>query len=153
MRLVEVGGGISQDLGMGRIVGRILVYLYLTDGEVSLDQIGDDLQLSKAAVSVAVRQLEALGLVRRIWKAGDRRKYYRTADNIATALQQGLLAFVRQKIQTMGAELDAATGILKAANGSKDAEFLRQRVARARTLRERTSKLLESPLLRLFVRS
>ena len=54
-RLVETGGRTSQDLG-----------------------------LSKASVSVAVRQLENLGLLRRTWKKGDRKNYYRTADEIGS---------------------------------------------------------------------
>jgi len=60
-RLIEVAGKTSQDLGLGRIVGQILVYLYLRNGDCSLDTIGEDLGLSKASVSVAVRQLESLG--------------------------------------------------------------------------------------------
>ena len=63
-RLIETGGRTSQDLGLGRIVGQILVYLYLTDGDCSLDKIGADLDLSKASVSIAARQLESLWLLR-----------------------------------------------------------------------------------------
>jgi DNA-binding transcriptional regulator GbsR (MarR family) len=156
MRLVEMGGGIAQDLGLGRIVGQILVYLYLSDAERSMDRIVDDLGLSKAAVSVASRQLETLGLVRRVWKAGDRRSYYRTADNIATALQQGLLAFLRQKTRAVSEELDWANeelaGVAKDPGGGSDAEFLLARVQRARLLRDRASKLLESRLVDFFVK-
>jgi len=36
MRLVEVGGNAAQDLGLGRIVGQIVVYLYLSEAERSL---------------------------------------------------------------------------------------------------------------------
>ena len=154
MRLVEVGGRTSQDLGLGRILGQILVYLYLTEGECSLDQIGEELGLSKAAVSVAARQLESLGLVRRVWKRGDRKNYYRTADNIATALQQGLLAFVRQKIQGTTTELDYVNNMLEKAvensNTDADTQFLYNRVKRARQLRDRVGRVLESPLLKIF---
>ena len=96
-RLTEVGGRTSQDLGLGRIVGQILVHLYLSPAECPLDDIARDLGLSKAAVSIAARQLESLGLLRRSWKSGDRKTYYRTADDIATALHQGLLILVRRR--------------------------------------------------------
>ena len=157
MRLVEVGGGIAQDLGLGRIVGQILVYLYLSESERSMDQIGEDLGLSKAAVSVAARQLETLGLVRRVWKRGDRRSYYRTADNIATALQQGLVAFLSQKTQAVAEELDRANDELSVLAGvpeaGSEAEFLYGRVKRAKLLRDRAAKLLESRLLDFFMKS
>lgn len=156
-RLVQVGGRTSQDLGLGRIVGQMLVYLYLKDGECSLDQIGEDLGLSKAAVSVAARQLESLGLLHRSWKPGDRKNYYRTADNIASALQQGLFRFVSQKIHAVGSELDRVHDMLAdgvgVAKGEPEAEFLYRRVKRAKLLRDRAESLLKNPLLKMFVKS
>jgi DNA-binding transcriptional regulator GbsR (MarR family) len=154
MRLVEAGGRTSQDLGLGRIVGQILACLYLTDGELSLDDIGGDLGISKAAVSVAVRQLESLALVRRVWKKGDRRNYYRTAEDVGAALRNGLLALLRQKIAATSLELDNAAEALKSGgrDRSPETEFLYGRVKRARELCERASKVVESPLLKLFTR-
>ena len=65
-RLIEVAGRTTQDLGMGRIIGQVLGDIYMTDGDSSLDDIGRNLGLSKAAVSIAARQLESLGLLQRI---------------------------------------------------------------------------------------
>jgi DNA-binding transcriptional regulator GbsR (MarR family) len=156
-RLIEIGGRTSQDLGLGRIVGQIVVYLYLRDGGRSLDEIGADLGLSKAAVSVAARQLENLGVLRRSWKKGDRKAYYRTADNIVAALQQGLLAFVGQKIQAVAAELDYVNETLEKEIGDKpsdaETEFVYNRVKRAKQLHDKAANLLGSPLIKFFIRS
>ena len=154
-RLIETGGRTSQDLGAGRIVGQIMVHLYLQEGECSLDEIGADLGLSKASVSIAARQLEQLGLARKIWKAGDRKSYYRSAENIGKALQQGLLALVRQKVQFFGGELKASLDLLDEDAGERnpqDIEFLRQRVARARKLQKRLDRVLGNPLVKLLTR-
>ena len=156
LRLVEVGGRTSQDLGLGRILGQMLVYLYLWDGECSLDQIGDELGLSKAAVSIAARQLESLGLVRRVWKRGDRRSYYRTADDLGSALQQGLLGLIRRKMDSAAIELDQSNQLLiesgAAENGDPELRFLAGRVKRAKVLRDRVAKILGSRILQLLVR-
>jgi DNA-binding transcriptional regulator GbsR (MarR family) len=155
MRLVAIGGRTAQDVGLGRIVGEILVYLYLQEEACSLDRIQADLRLSKAAVSTAARQLERLGLLRREWKRGDRRSYYRTAETMAAALQQGLLGLVRQKLDAVSAELDQADGVLAGANGTqgeREIAFLRGRVKRARVLGDRLGKILCSPLLKIFAR-
>jgi DNA-binding transcriptional regulator GbsR (MarR family) len=156
-RLIEVGGRTSQDLGLGRIVGQILVYLYLHDGECSLDQIGHDLGLSKAAVSIAARQLESLGLLRRAWKKGERKTYYRTTEDMATALQQGLLAFLGQKIQAVAGELDYVNEKLEEAVNSPDVtpetQFVYSRVKRAKVLRDRVAGLLDNPIVKFFVKS
>ncbi len=155
-RLVETGGRTSQDLGLGRIVGQVLVYLYLQPGECSLDVLEEDLGLSKASVSVAARQLETLGLVSRVWLKGERKKYYRSADNIASALQQGLLSIIRQKVEFFGGELNCSMELLDDASKTietKDLKFLKQRVGRASKLQKRLNKLLGNPLVRLLTKS
>ncbi len=155
--MVEVGGRTTQDLGLGRIVGQILVYLYLRNGDCSLDQIGEDLGLSKASVSVAVRQLESLGLLRRAWKKGDRKSYYRTADDIASALQNGLLTFVRQKMQAVGTELHYVNEMFEkegiSSNTNPDTQFLYNRVKRAKLLHDQMGQALESPLMKVFLKT
>ena len=154
MQLVETGGRTSQDLGAGRIVGQVLVYLYLQAEPCSLDAMCDELGLSKASVSIAARQLEQLGLVQKVWKSGDRKNYYKSAENIGSAMQQGLLTFVRQKVQLFGGELELALDQLnnlpenEAVHG--DAAFLHQRVSRARKLQMRLGRFLDNPLVKFL---
>lgn len=156
MRLVEIGGRTSQDLGAGRIVGQVLVYLYLQETEASLDKIGEDLGLSKASVSIAVRQLEQLGLARKVWKSGDKKNYFRSADNIASALQKGVLSFVRQKVQLFGGELDVAFNLLEdissdsKSHGDEELLFLKQRIVRAKKLQKGLDRVLGNPLVKLL---
>jgi len=156
-RLIETGGRTAQDLGLGRIVGQILVYLYLTDGDCSLDQIGEDLELSKASVSIAARQLESMGLLRRSWKKGDRKNYFRTADNIESALQQGLLGFLFQKFQAVGAELNDVNALIEAEvrkkAGDPETEFVYRRVKRAKLLRDKLVGILENPFIKIFTKA
>jgi DNA-binding transcriptional regulator GbsR (MarR family) len=147
-----VGGRTAQDLGLGRIVGQVLVHLYLTPSEQSLEDIAKELELSKAAVSIAARQLESLGLLRRSWKSGDRKTYYRTADDIASALHQGLLMMVRNKMSLLATELQQAETELKTGEPGSGAEFILSRVKRARKLRDTAMAVLENPLVKLLTR-
>ena len=158
LRLIEAAGRISQDLGLGRIVGQILVYLYLSPKEASLDMIGDDLGLSKASVSIAARQLESLGLLRRVWKKGDRRSYYRTSDNIATAIQQGLMTLLRQKVLMFGTELEYAQELLENGQSGEQEKneqftFYKTRIDRARKLQQRFEKIIENPFVKILTRA
>lgn len=154
MRLIEAGGRTSQDLGAGRVVGQVLVYLYLQENECSLDKIGEDLGLSKASISIAVRQLMQLGMVRQVWKSGDKRNYYRSAENIAKALQQGLLSLVRQKIQLFGSELDTSLELIAQVSENSpikdEVAFLKQRINRAQKLQNGLERILGNPLVRLL---
>lgn len=154
MRLIEAGGRASHDLGTGRIVGQILVYLYLQEKECSLDGIAEELGLSKASVSIAVRQLEQLGLARNVWKSGDKKKYYKSAENIAKALQQGAMLLIRQKVQIFGDELDGTMDMVSSIKDVSDCQkelvFLRQRIARAKKLQNGLESILGNPLLKLL---
>jgi DNA-binding transcriptional regulator GbsR (MarR family) len=56
-----------------RTSGRVYGYLLLQGEPVSADQLADELQVAKSGVSVAVRQLVALGLARSVAQRGSRR--------------------------------------------------------------------------------
>ena len=157
LKLSDTGGRLAQDIGMSRIVGQVVVYLYLTDGDCSMDKIEKDLGLSKAAVSIAARQLETLGLIKRAWKRGDRKTYYRTAENIALAFQQGLNVFLKQKMQSINLELDSALHTLeseiKAGSSEADIIFLENRLKRTGQLRDKFIGIIDNPLLKFFLNS
>jgi DNA-binding transcriptional regulator GbsR (MarR family) len=151
-RLTEVGGRTAQDLGLGRVVGQILVHLYLRQTECSLDDLARDLGLSKAAISIAARQLESLGLLRHSWRPGDRKTYYRTADDIGTALHQGLLMLIRNKMALLAAELQVAEAQLGQSDGNSEAKFVLGRVRRAQKLRDTAMAVLENPMVKFLTK-
>ena len=155
MGLVETGGRTSQDLGLGRIVGQILVYLYLQPNPCPLDELEKVLGLSKASVSVAARQLEQLGLVQQVWVKGERKKYYRSADNIGKALQQGILSIVRTKVSDFGTKLDESVYLINEVEEIESGEtaFLLQRLERAGKLQKRLERILGNPLVQLLTKS
>ena len=151
-KLVGAGGRMSQNLGLGRIPGQILVFIYLKPDEKSLDEIGIGLGLSKASVSIAIRQLERLGMVARVWKKGDRKSYYRTADNFTNALQKGTIEFVNQKIAIVGEEIEQAHRLIEQIDPeeakSRELKFLDKRLKRAKKLQDKVVKVLNHPILR-----
>lgn len=155
-QLVDLGGRTAQDFGVGRVLGQVLALLYFTNGELSLDEIEEELALSKAAVSIATRDLEKLGLLRRVWKPNDRKSYYRTVDNLGVALQQGVHLQLKRSLMEIETVLD---GIDEEIQGNKvrtDAEselqFFKSRVKRASMIRARFEKFLNSPLIRFIAK-
>jgi DNA-binding transcriptional regulator GbsR (MarR family) len=151
-RLVETGGRTSQELGVGRIVGQVMLHLYLHKEAQSLDRIEEALCLSKASISIAVRQLEQFGLVQRVWIKGDRKKYYKSSENIANSIQQGLLSFLRQKVILFGAELDIALATLDQASPTEQRAFLLQRLQRAKKLHSIVLRLLGNPVVNFLAK-
>ncbi|MCZ7592837.1 MAG: MarR family transcriptional regulator [Kiritimatiellae bacterium] len=148
--LVAAGGRLAHEFGFNRVAGETLASLYLTNGEASLDTLESELNLSKAAVSLAAAQLERMGLIHRVRKPGDRKRYYRTADNIGTALRQGILKFARTKLASLDSDLRHAGSALADAGKTTNVTFLVDRVARLQQLNKRAEQLLDNPLIKLF---
>ena len=149
-RLVASGGRLAQEFGFNRVAGEALTSLYLTEGEASLDELEKELHLSKAAVSLAAAQLERLGLIHRVRKAGDRKRYYRSADDIGSALRHGILKFALSKMAVLESDLKQADEALAGMKKNAGAQFLAGRVARMRQLNQRAGRLLDHPLVKLF---
>lgn len=93
---VEKMGLFFEDDGAPRISGRILGLLLLSPGECSLDDIAEQLQVSKASVSTNARMLENWGAVERVSRPGDRRDYYRIADDMQGRMLERRLERMRQ---------------------------------------------------------
>ena len=80
-QFVERMALICEKEGMPRIGGRIFGYLLATGEALSLDELAETLQASKASVSTNARMLEQFGMVRRVSVMGDRRDFYRAEDD------------------------------------------------------------------------
>lgn len=75
-QFVERMGLICEKEGMARSAGRIFALLLLGDRPYSLDELADELQVSKASASTNARMLESLGFIERVSSLGDRRDFY-----------------------------------------------------------------------------
>lgn len=61
---------------MGKVTGQLYAVLYLTERPLSLGELAENLGVSKAGASLAMRHLGELGMVRRHLRPGDRRVYF-----------------------------------------------------------------------------
>jgi DNA-binding transcriptional regulator GbsR (MarR family) len=71
-------GQLADYFGFSKVMGQLYGTLLLNNGPLSLDEIMERLNISKANVSMNIRSLELLGFVRQVWVRGGngRRKYY-----------------------------------------------------------------------------
>ncbi|MEW6574055.1 MAG: MarR family transcriptional regulator [Bacillota bacterium] len=75
-RLIEALGRQSSFWGLGKITGELYAVLYLSDKPLSLEELAKALGVTKGNVSIAIRPLEQLGMVRRSMRPGDRRVFF-----------------------------------------------------------------------------
>ena len=67
---------ISNFWGFPRAMGAIYGAIYLSPAPLSLDEIVEQVNVTKGAVSTHVRTLERLGMVHKQIRLGDRKDYY-----------------------------------------------------------------------------
>jgi DNA-binding transcriptional regulator GbsR (MarR family) len=71
-------GQLSDYFGFSKVFGQLYGALLLSAEPLSLDDLVELLDISKASVSMNLRTLEHMGMVRQVWVRGKggRRKYY-----------------------------------------------------------------------------
>ena len=112
--------GLAMDrLGLNRTFGRIFGLLMVADEPMSLDEMVERLQVSKASVSTNARSCEEFGLARRVGVRGDRRDYYEIAPHAFERMTAQRLAALHsmaglaaEGLQDVGEEPSAARGRL-----------------------------------------
>jgi DNA-binding transcriptional regulator GbsR (MarR family) len=149
--MIEAGGRTAQSFGLNRLFGQIYTLLYLSDEPLSLDALAEQLGVSKASVSIACRQLESWGAVRRSWIKGDRRDYYTAETHFSRVLSEGLLASVNKKLDSAKVQIERSLNLLRenGTNGDR-IRFLKQRLNGAEVYRAKITRLLNNPLVRKF---
>ncbi len=93
--LIEVLGMTYQNDGYPRIAGRLYGLMVVSEQSLSLQEIADKLQISKASASTNARLLQENGFIRRVSHPGQRQDYYELAP---FPMQQQLEKILQLKI-------------------------------------------------------
>ncbi len=100
-----------QAFGLPKLMGRVVGLLLYHGAPLSLDDITEELHVSKGPVSQIMSRLREHKLVRRIWVPGSRRDYYEAEADIFgqafsnhAALQHQNLALAHKYTELVGAE-------------------------------------------------
>ncbi len=133
-RFVERFAAVLVEAGFPRMPARVCAALLVTDeGTLTAAELADQLQISPAGVSGAVRYLSHLGLVSREREPGSRRDRYRLVSDTwfeATAEREGVLASwesaSREGVEVLGADTPAGR---RFAESTEYFSFLRTEVA------------------------
>ena len=137
--LVEKIGRHFDREGFQPIAGRILGMLMIMDKEqYTFDEITEELQISKASASNALRNLEIRGDIEYITLPGDRKRYFQLK-------RQNAFAIIEDVEKKMRAAKELFTEIvnLKADKNSNNARFLSDLIAMVDILLSRLEDMRE----------
>lgn len=83
-RFVEAWGAMGSLWGINRSVARVHALLMANEEPLSLEEIADQLHISKGNASMSLRELRTFGVVRQVEIPGDRRDFYVTEPDVWT---------------------------------------------------------------------
>ena len=101
---------VAEQDGFPRIAGRIMGFLLLHQGPYTLDELAEELQISKTSASTNARLLEQHGIIERVEKAGDRRDFYLLGENH----WERMFDVIRKRMQRFQSVLDETIEALPA---------------------------------------
>jgi DNA-binding transcriptional regulator GbsR (MarR family) len=141
-RITQALGDAGNRSGVfNETAGKIFAALYLSTGPLSLDEIAREVGTSKGNASVQVRELLALGMVRKVWVRRSRRDYYEAVTDLWAIATQVIGRRLQQEAQAlMGALEGAEPGMAAEAEAS---DVLKSRVVAMRVFLQTTVALLE----------
>jgi DNA-binding transcriptional regulator GbsR (MarR family) len=111
-RFVEDVARLLTPWGVPPVAARLYGHLLLCSRPLSLDQITEDLGISKSSASVAARLLESYRLAHRHSEPGTKRALYAVADDYHAMIQQQnrLLDALSEQL-TAGTEIAASKAV------------------------------------------
>jgi DNA-binding transcriptional regulator GbsR (MarR family) len=132
--LMETMGRITSFWGFSKIMGQLYGLLYLSPNPLTLDEMAENLAISKGNVSINIRALERWNMVRQVWVKGDRKDFYE-AETDFWKIIKGVLKGREKK------EFDQALGSLGGLRKKTEEVHKKERSADTAFALERLKKL------------
>jgi len=96
---IEGVGRLSSMVALGRVMGQLYGMLFLSNRPLCLDDMVERLKISKGNASLNIRELEKLGMVRKVWIKGDRKDFYEAELDFEKILITGLIDAAKRRME------------------------------------------------------
>lgn len=145
-------GRLARFFGFNDVMGRLYGTLLLSPGPLSLDDLADQLQISKGSVSMNMRDLERWGMAKEVWMRGERKKYYQAESDFWQVIRSVLNSRERREVQVALQVLSESVAKLQSAQGELTpqerelAEYYLERIADLQSFFQFAQMALETVL-------
>ena len=135
-------GQLAEYFGFSKVMGQLYGALLMSSKPLCLDDLMELLSISKASVSMNLRTLEHLGMVRQVWVRGrgDRRKFYEAEiafwQIIANIISGREMRDVERALSVMNNDIEQLQAALPHMSDEEraQAQFYMERVTQVQTL-------------------
>lgn len=140
--IVHYASAEAEKVGNSGLAGKIYALLLFAPDPLSLQQIAERVQVSKAAVSIQIRTMVFHGLCRKLPRQNDRRDYYMLPESIGKNFAQNLTDFWTTRQQALQRTLHSLSSVSISATEETEHRILIERLSEL-------SAMLEMMLLSL----
>lgn len=145
-KLMQALGRQSAFWGVGKITGEIYAALYLSQEPVSLAELSYSLGVTKGNVSIAIRTLEQLGMVKRRQLPGDRRVFFEAEPDFWIIAHRVLERRQKPEFDESFQMLDESIKEAQGAPPSDEQKFAVKRLSELRDFYKELDQIVEAIL-------
>lgn len=107
-------GDIIEHWGFRKVLGRVWTVLFIAGGPLPAATIGERLQMSAGAVSMALTELQRWGVVKRVWRPGERKEFFEAETDFWKMISKVFDERERLLADSVRERLERASTILQA---------------------------------------
>jgi DNA-binding transcriptional regulator GbsR (MarR family) len=123
-------GDVIEHWGFRRVLGRVWTMLFIAGEPLSAADVGERLQISSGAVSMSLTELQRWGVVRRVWRPGERREYFEAETDFWKMISRVFDERERLLAESVRGRLEQAAALLRSTPESAAARVSIDRVNR-----------------------
>jgi DNA-binding transcriptional regulator GbsR (MarR family) len=137
-------GDVIEHWGFRKALGRVWTVLYLDGEPQAAASLGERLQMSAGAVSMALGELQRWGVARRVWRPGERREFYEAETDFWKMISRVVQDREGSLVRSVHERLEAALALLRAQPQTAAARARMERVRRLLALTRTAEVMLET---------
>ena len=146
---IEGIGRLVATVGLSRVIGQLYAMLFLSNEPLCLDDMAERLKISKGNASVNIRELEKLGVVRKVWVKGSRRDFYEAELDLEKLIRNGIVIAAKRRMDMILETINTTENLVRKAEGAKGdekktAELYLKRLESVKELHRFAQEMLES---------
>lgn len=113
-------GRLARFFGFSDVMGRLFGTLLMSPEPMSLDDLANQLEISKGSVSMNMRALERWGMAKEVWVRGERKKYYQAESDMWKVIRNVLTGRERREVHVALNVLAESVQKLKSADAKNE---------------------------------
>ena len=137
-------GDVIEHWGFRKALGRVWAILYLETVPLGAADIAQRLTMSAGAVSTSLGELQRWGVVRRVWRPGERKEYFEAETDFWKMISKVVSERERFLAESVKDRLDRAASSAEAAPKSAKRAHVLERIKRLSAFANVAQAVLDS---------